>query len=128
MDSKGPFYVFAVMLLVGNLAFLLVEVLEWPHFLLLACRVLMSLGSCCLCLYPSIVSTGLHNLPRCRLLSFVVVVLLQIFNLLQTFTIGNMIGHQVMSSHLLRLRVADLEDVLERFEGYNNDLDVCHTE
>ena len=44
MDSKGPFYVFAVMLLVGNLAFLLVEVLEWPHFLLLACRVLMSLG------------------------------------------------------------------------------------
>ena len=44
MDSKGPFYVFATMLLVGNLAFLLVEVLEWPHFLLLACRVLMSLG------------------------------------------------------------------------------------
>ena len=43
MDSKGPFYVFAVMLL-GNLAFLLVEVLEWPRFLLLACRVLMSLG------------------------------------------------------------------------------------
>ena len=44
LDSKTPFYIFAVLLLCGNTLFLVAEVAAWPLPVLLAARVLMALG------------------------------------------------------------------------------------